>query len=272
MVYCWPSAWGYIGLGGSEPERWGEKWSFTVFQALLATALPFVPHTSPARRFQYQPCPTRKSSSFKTGLESAPFSTSTSPMLSQAAIPSYLAHLAHHTSLLPTSTLQYIFHTDLLLFPTPTPIPWAPTHWPPHCSSDLPGTSCPQGLCITLALLFVWNTLPPDIHMEASSLSTHLCSVSSKEAFPDSLSHIGAPSPMAYPALCFCTTPDIVNIYICLFVVCLPTPKCRLRERQYSVSFSSTKNNAHYRCSKIFVKINFVLRNCHRPQEVKATR
>ena len=86
-----------------------------------------------------------------------------------------------------------------------------------------------------------------------------------------SLSLIVALSPISFP--CFTHLYSIWYILYLHLLVCglFPTPKCRLHERRYSVSFPSSKNNAHCRCSKNFVEGNFILRNCHTPEEVKET-
>ena len=61
--------------------------------------------------------------------------------------------------------------------PPPALTPCVPTTWPPHCSSQVPGTVLPQGLCTCFSS--VWNTLPQ--LTDQAWIKWHLL----KEAVPD---------------------------------------------------------------------------------------
>lgn len=170
VVYYWPKARGWVGPGSSEHRRWRGKPNLTVFQALL-TSPSLIPHTSPARRFQHQPCFHQQILwlLLQPSLESAHLSPSRGTTQAQAAIPSRLAHMDHGTSPLPPSTLPPPHRSVLATCPT---LGHQPTD--PSLFLTIPRHYLPQGLCTCPARCL--DTLPPDTHMEAPSPPTCLCS------------------------------------------------------------------------------------------------
>lgn len=176
VVDYWPSARAHVGLG----QRSREKPNLTVFQASLTSILLFLTQTLP-EDCSTSPVFTSKScgSSFKTGRQPAHSSPSRGTVWPRLPSPfTWLRAPAY--ALLPPSHLDS--RQICSCFPPLTPTRWAPTHWPPRCSSDLPGTSCLRAF--VLALLLPGNPLPPDISMEASLPPTHLSSISSERGLP----------------------------------------------------------------------------------------
>lgn len=124
-------------------------------------------------------------------------------ILAHAAIPFHLAHLDHGTSLLPTSILQSIRHTDLPLPPTTHPVPH-PGLQPtgllaiPQTYQALPASG-PLYLLCSLPRIFshrisTWR-FP---HLQQISVP-----MSHKRHSQTSLSPIAALSPSSFPCFIF---------------------------------------------------------------------
>lgn len=247
VVYYWPSARGWVRQDSSETQK-TEKPTFTVFQALLTSITASFPHASPVGGLQHKLCLhqqilwvlLQKRARIHPLLTLRRYHCGSG----QEPLPPGCPGSWHQPS--PSfHSLQSVLHTGLPFLPPVTSTAWAPARWPPHGSSDwqaLPASGPLHLLCLLPRVLShqisTWR-LP---HLQQLTVQCFLIKKPSQTS-PSS------------PALFFCIVlTHLISTFTYLWSV-PPNSKCRLRERQASVSFPSTKNHTHCRSSKIFIKI-----------------
>lgn len=154
MVYNWPSARGWVGRGSSETQEVARETQLYSFPSLANIHRLFYFSRKPCQRVSAQalfPTANPVGLPSKKSVEFVHFSPSAGTLLAQAIILFHLADLDQGTGLLPASTLSSLYSTRICPWLPPlAPTAWAPAHWPPHGSSDLPGTSFLRAFALAL--------------------------------------------------------------------------------------------------------------------------
>lgn len=237
VVYYWPSARGWVRQNSSETQK-TEKPTFTVFQALLTSITASFPHASPVGGLQHKLCFHQQILWVllqKRATESTHFSPPPVPLWLRPRAPSPGCPGSWHQPSPCFHSLQSVLHHRAPFPPT--------SHLNslgscPPASPMVPQTDrhfLPQGLCTCSACYL--ESFPTRYPPGGSSPPTVHC-----QCFLIKKPSQTSPSS---PALFFCIVLTHLMLHFTYLWSVPPTSKCRLHERQASVSFPSIPRTTH---------------------------